>query len=98
VHEKTAFKTIESLARFTVDEMKEKLRQKKAGKCECKPSDVLCKTMCGTLLGPGARDVTLGPPARDVTLGQEASTSGGPAPPAGTPKAGATRPAPAPSR
>jgi sulfatase modifying factor 1 len=25
---------------------------KKQGKCECKATDILCKTMCGTLLGP----------------------------------------------
>lgn len=47
---------VERLARFTVEEMKEKLRLKEQGKCTCKDSDTLCKTMCGTLLGPGAKD------------------------------------------
>jgi formylglycine-generating enzyme len=47
---------VERLARFTVDEMKEKLELKAEGKCSCEDKDVLCKTMCGTLLGPGARD------------------------------------------
>jgi hypothetical protein len=47
---------VERLARFTVDEMKEKLRLKTEGKCSCKDSDKLCKTMCGTLLGPNAKD------------------------------------------
>jgi formylglycine-generating enzyme len=36
--------------------MKKKLELKKAGQCTCKDTDVLCKTMCGTLLGPGAKD------------------------------------------
>jgi hypothetical protein len=58
---KTQFKTVESLARFTVLAMKDKLEKKKQGACTCKPGDVLCKTMCGTLLGPGAKDVVLKP-------------------------------------
>ena len=49
---------VEHSAQFTVVQMKEKLEEKKAGKCECKPHDILCKTMCGTLLGPGAVDAT----------------------------------------
>ncbi|HVU04227.1 MAG TPA: SUMF1/EgtB/PvdO family nonheme iron enzyme [Polyangiaceae bacterium] len=56
---KKNFKTIEGYARFSVAEMKEKLEKKKRGECTCKPKDVLCKTMCGTLLGPGAKDVVL---------------------------------------
>ncbi|MBI4953508.1 MAG: SUMF1/EgtB/PvdO family nonheme iron enzyme [Myxococcales bacterium] len=47
---------IERLAGFTVDQMKEKLDLKARGECTCKPSDTKCKTMCGTLLGPGAVD------------------------------------------
>jgi sulfatase modifying factor 1 len=57
---------VESLARFSVAEMKEKLEQKKRGACTCKPAggtaDVLCKTMCGTLLGPDAKDADLKAP------------------------------------
>jgi hypothetical protein len=49
---------VEHSAQFTVAEMKEKLELKKQGKCECKDKDILCKTMCGTLVGPGAEDVT----------------------------------------
>ena len=49
---------VEHLAQFTIAQMKEKLEQKKAGKCECAAHDILCKTMCGTLLGPGAVDAT----------------------------------------
>ena len=33
--------------------MRKKLELKSQGKCSCSPTDVLCKTMCGTLLGPG---------------------------------------------
>ena len=47
---------IERMARFDVDQMKEKLELKSQGKCSCSPKDTLCKTMCGTLLGPGAKD------------------------------------------
>lgn len=54
---------IERMARFTREEIQEKLRLKAEGKCECKDSDTLCKTMCGTLLGPNAKDVEL-PPAK----------------------------------
>jgi sulfatase modifying factor 1 len=51
-----SFDYVERLARFTVAQMKEKLSLKAQGKCSCKDSDTLCKTMCGTLLGPDARD------------------------------------------
>ncbi len=51
-----ALKKVEGLARFTVDQMKEKLELKKQGNCTCKDKDLRCKTMCGTLLGPGAKD------------------------------------------
>ncbi|MGK4002208.1 SUMF1/EgtB/PvdO family nonheme iron enzyme [Sorangium sp. So ce1036] len=51
---------VERSARFTVAEMREKLELKEQGKCECKAHDILCKTMCGTLLGPGAVDATPG--------------------------------------
>lgn len=56
---KMKFSTIEGYARFSTKEMKEKLAEKKHGKCECKPKDILCKTMCGTLVGANAKDVTL---------------------------------------
>jgi sulfatase modifying factor 1 len=58
---KTDMKKIEGWARFTVEQMKQKLELKKRGACTCKPRDILCKTMCGTLVGPGAKDVTLTP-------------------------------------
>jgi formylglycine-generating enzyme len=52
----TAFARVERLARFSLDEMKEKLRLAAEGRCTCTERDVLCKTMCGTLLGPNATD------------------------------------------
>jgi hypothetical protein len=61
---KTQFKTIEALARFTVSDMKKKLELKERNACTCKASDVLCKTMCGTLLGPSAKDVELTPASK----------------------------------
>jgi formylglycine-generating enzyme len=56
------FERVEKLARFTREQVREKLELKKHGKCECGPKDALCKTMCGTLLGPSAKDVVLGVP------------------------------------
>jgi len=49
---------VEHLAQFTVAEMQEKLRLKKAGQCNCSDKDILCKTMCGTLLGENAKDTS----------------------------------------
>ena len=62
VKENIPFKKVESLARFGVEEVKGKLELKKQGKCTCGVKDVLCKTMCGTLLGEGATDVDLKAP------------------------------------
>ena len=47
---------VERIATFTVAEMKQTLQKKKDGKCTCSDKDVRCKTMCGTLLGPSAKD------------------------------------------
>jgi hypothetical protein len=56
VRENMKWETVERLARFTVAEMQEKLRLKEQGKCTCRDKDTVCKTMCGTLLGPNAKD------------------------------------------
>ena len=56
VRENMRWQTVESYARFSVEEMRAKLELKAQGKCDCKPRDSLCKTMCGTLLGPNATD------------------------------------------
>jgi hypothetical protein len=56
VREGVSWKTVEGLARFSVAEMQEKLELKRRGECRCGPKEILCKTMCGTLLGPGAKD------------------------------------------
>jgi hypothetical protein len=47
---------VERSAGFTLEAMKRKLAEKAAGKCDCDASDILCKTMCGTLLAPSAKD------------------------------------------
>jgi hypothetical protein len=54
------FERIERLARFSTAEMKAKLDLKAKGECTCGEKETLCKTMCGTLLGPGAKDAVLG--------------------------------------
>jgi hypothetical protein len=58
VREKWPIERVEKSAQFTIAKMRDKLDQKKAGHCECAAHDILCKTMCGTLLGPGAVDAT----------------------------------------
>jgi hypothetical protein len=47
---------VEKRAQFTIAQVREKLELKKTGACSCAERDILCKTMCGTLLGPGAVD------------------------------------------
>lgn len=47
---------VEKSAGFTLADMKHKLELKDEGKCSCSPKDILCKTMCGTLLGASAKD------------------------------------------
>ena len=54
--EKWKFERVERMAGFTKQEMAQKLELKKQGKCECGEKDIRCKTMCGTLLGPSAKD------------------------------------------
>lgn len=56
IKENWKWSRVEKLAGFTVEQMKEKLLLKEQGRCECSPKDILCKTMCGTLLGPSAKD------------------------------------------
>ncbi|MBI4957156.1 MAG: SUMF1/EgtB/PvdO family nonheme iron enzyme, partial [Myxococcales bacterium] len=47
---------IEELAGFGVEEMKGVNEKRARGECRCEASDIRCKTMCGTTLGPGAVD------------------------------------------
>ena len=50
------FDKVEKSAQFTIAKMQEMWKLKQQNNCACKPKDILCKTMCGTLLGPGAVD------------------------------------------
>ncbi len=54
--EKWKMDRVERIAGFTVAEMKDTLKKKQAGKCTCSDKDIRCKTMCGTLLAPSAKD------------------------------------------
>ena len=56
------FDRVERLAGFSVADMKVVLKKKSEGKCTCGPRDRKCKTMCGTLLGPSAKDADLSEP------------------------------------
>jgi hypothetical protein len=58
IKEGWAMDRVERSAGFTIAEIRDKLELKKQGKCTCAAHDILCKTMCGTLLGPGAVDAT----------------------------------------
>ena len=50
------FERVERIAGFTKAQMIEKLKLKDQGKCTCSAKDTRCKTMCGSLLGPEAKD------------------------------------------
>ncbi|HKY35474.1 MAG TPA: SUMF1/EgtB/PvdO family nonheme iron enzyme [Polyangiaceae bacterium] len=54
--EKWKWERVERLAGFTIHQMKDTLQKKQEGKCSCGDKDILCKTMCGTLLAPSAKD------------------------------------------
>jgi formylglycine-generating enzyme len=56
IRDKWTIQKVEKRAGFSIAEMQKKLEQKKQGQCTCAAQDILCKTMCGTLLGPGAVD------------------------------------------
>jgi hypothetical protein len=56
IEKKWTLERVEKSAGFTLSEMKQKLEQQAKGQCTCAPKDILCKTMCGTLLGPSAKD------------------------------------------
>jgi hypothetical protein len=67
MRKKWRFNSVERLAGFDTEQMKQVLEKKKRGECACKDNKLdgvtlrrrpryLCKTMCGTLLGPGAKD------------------------------------------
>jgi sulfatase modifying factor 1 len=56
VEKKWTLERVEKSAGFTLSEMKQKLELQAAGQCTCSPKDILCKTMCGSLLGPSAKD------------------------------------------
>ncbi len=56
VKEKWKWPRVEKLAGFGIEQMKQKLKLKQKGQCSCDAKDILCKTMCGTLLGPAVKD------------------------------------------
>lgn len=56
--EKWTVQKVEQRAGFSIVDMQQKLDLKKQGQCTCPEKNILCKTMCGTLLGPGAVDAT----------------------------------------
>jgi hypothetical protein len=57
IKRKWKFDRVEQLARFTVADVKKRLELKRTqSDCGCGAKDVRCKTICGTLLGPSAKD------------------------------------------
>ena len=54
---KWSFDRVERIAGFTRKDVQDALTLKrKQGNCGCKPNDIRCKTICGTLLGADAKD------------------------------------------
>jgi hypothetical protein len=60
IKEGWSIEKVERLAGWKLSDVKEKLELKKQGKCTCGPKDTNCKTLCGTLLGPNAKDAVVG--------------------------------------
>ena len=56
IEKKWKLERVERSAGFTLVEMKNKLELVAKNQCACNENDILCKTMCGTLLGPEAKD------------------------------------------
>lgn len=56
IRDGVTWERIEKIAGFTIEEMQAVLEKKKRGTCTCGERDILCKTMCGTTMGPGAVD------------------------------------------
>ena len=56
IEKKWTLERVERSAGFTLDQMKMKLELIEKNQCTCAAKDILCKTMCGTLLGPEAKD------------------------------------------
>jgi hypothetical protein len=56
IAKKWKLERVERSAGFTLDQMKKKLELIETKQCTCADKDILCKTMCGTLLGPEAKD------------------------------------------
>jgi hypothetical protein len=56
IEKKWSIERVERSAGFSVEQMRDKLKLKAEGKCACDAKDILCKTMCGTLLAPSAKD------------------------------------------
>jgi formylglycine-generating enzyme len=54
---KWGMERVERIAGFSQKDVQHALTLKaKQGHCDCRPRDVRCNTICGTLLGPGAKD------------------------------------------
>ena len=56
IEKKWKLDRVERSAGFTLGEMKNKLELIGKNQCTCAAKDIVCKTMCGTLLGPEAKD------------------------------------------
>lgn len=57
IKENWKLERVERSAGFSAEDVRAKLEEKKStGTCKCGDKDIRCKTLCGTLLGPGAKD------------------------------------------
>jgi sulfatase modifying factor 1 len=56
------FEKVEQIAGFTREQVRHAIKRKsEKGNCGCSKHDITCNTMCGTLLGPSAKDYPKGP-------------------------------------
>ena len=56
LRDRVTWARVEQIAKFDIAKMQTFLEKKKNGTCTCSARDIVCKTMCGTTLGPGAVD------------------------------------------
>jgi formylglycine-generating enzyme len=73
------FERVERIAGFSREDVQKALAKKaKRSHCDCRPRDVRCNTICGTLLGPSAKDYPKTP--KPKATGFEQSNRSGVAP------------------
>ncbi len=97
--DKWSFDKVERIATFTREQVREAMAQKaEKGNCGCRPHDIRCNTLCGTTLGPGAKDaVKAKPPHFEPQPKPAAKAPAAEAPSPAAPEPSAAQPTPKPA-